>query len=62
MSSAAYAMPKATPPSLAYRGDDAKAKRIVAGLIGDIGFEPMDAGALGAARYTERTDSRTYLG
>ncbi|MFL5639451.1 MAG: NADPH-dependent F420 reductase [Gemmatimonadaceae bacterium] len=40
-------------PSLAYCGDDAKAKKVAAQLISDVGFEPMDVGPLRIARYTE---------
>ncbi len=40
-------------PSLLYSGDDAKAKRVAAQLIRDVGFEPIDAGPLRIARYTE---------
>ena len=40
-------------PSLVYCGDDAKAKQVVAELIGDVGFEPIDIGALRMARYSE---------
>jgi hypothetical protein len=40
-------------PSLVYCGDDAKAKRVAAELIGDVGFEPVDIGALRMARYSE---------
>lgn len=40
-------------PSLLYCGDDAGAKRIAAGLIRDAGFDPVDAGPLRMARYTE---------
>ena len=40
-------------PSLIYCGDDAKAKRVAAELIGDVGFEPIDIGALRMARYSE---------
>ena len=40
-------------PSLVYCGDDRKAKRIAARLIRDVGFEPVDAGPLRIARYTE---------
>ena len=36
-----------------YCGDDADAKRIVKGLIEEIGFEAIDAGALKAARLLE---------
>jgi len=40
-------------PSLLYCGDHAKAKHTVARVIEDIGFEPVDAGPLRIARYTE---------
>lgn len=40
-------------PSLVYYGDDAKAKQLTAGLIADVGFEPVDAGPLRIARYAE---------
>ena len=40
-------------PSLVYCGDDADAKSVAAGLIRDVGFDPVDAGPLGIARYTE---------
>jgi 8-hydroxy-5-deazaflavin:NADPH oxidoreductase len=40
-------------PSLVYCGDDAKSKEVAAGLIRDVGFEPIDAGPLRIARYTE---------
>ena len=39
--------------SLVYCGDDSKSKKIVAGLINDAGFDPIDAGPLRIARYTE---------
>jgi predicted dinucleotide-binding enzyme len=44
---------KAPRPSLVYCGDDARAKKVAAKLIGDVGFEPVDAGPLRIARYTE---------
>lgn len=44
---------QAARPSLAYCGDDESAKRVAAVLIGDVGFEPVDAGPLRIARYTE---------
>jgi len=44
---------KAARPSLVYSGDDAKSKAIVAELIRDAGFDPVDAGPLRIARYTE---------
>jgi predicted dinucleotide-binding enzyme len=44
---------KATKPSLVYCGDDARSKKVVAELIRDVGFEPVDAGPLRIARYTE---------
>jgi predicted dinucleotide-binding enzyme len=40
-------------PSMTYCGDDDSAKQIVATLIRDIGFEPVDAGPLRIARYME---------
>ena len=40
-------------PSLVYCGDHEKAKELVAKLIRDVGFEPVDAGSLHIARYTE---------
>jgi predicted dinucleotide-binding enzyme len=42
-----------TPPSLVYCGDDAHANELAARLIRDVGFEPVDAGPLHVARYTE---------
>jgi hypothetical protein len=44
---------KDTRPSLVYCGDDASGKEIAAELIRDVGFEPVDAGPLRIARYTE---------
>jgi len=44
---------KATRPSLVYCGDDESGKGIAAELIRDVGFDPVDAGALRIARYTE---------
>ena len=40
-------------PSLVYCGDGHDAKQIVASLIRDVGFEPVDAGPLRIARYLE---------
>ena len=40
-------------PSLVYYGDHGAAKRRVARLIRDVGFQPVDAGALKVARYAE---------
>jgi predicted dinucleotide-binding enzyme len=40
-------------PDLVYCGDDEGAKVLAARLIHDVGFEPVDAGALQIARYTE---------
>jgi predicted dinucleotide-binding enzyme len=40
-------------PSLVYCGDDAKAKKVAVQLIQDVGFDPVDAGPLRIARYTE---------
>lgn len=42
-----------TRPSLIYCGDDPRAKKTAARLIRDVGFDPVDAGALDIARYTE---------
>jgi predicted dinucleotide-binding enzyme len=44
---------KGTPPSVVYCGDNPKAKKVAAQLISDVGFEPIDAGPLRMARYTE---------
>jgi len=44
---------KATRPSLVYCGDDQSAKNVAAQLIRDTGFDPIDAGPLRIARYTE---------
>jgi len=40
-------------PSLVYCGDDPKSKKTAAELIRDVGFDPVDAGPLRVARYTE---------
>jgi len=40
-------------PSVVYCGDNARAKKVAAQLISDVGFEPIDAGPLRIARYTE---------
>jgi len=42
-----------TPPTLVYCGDDRNAKDVAAKLIADVGFDPIDAGPLHIARYTE---------
>jgi predicted dinucleotide-binding enzyme len=44
---------KTNRPSLVYCGDEASSKGMVAVLIRDVGFEPVDAGPLRIARYTE---------
>ena len=44
---------KPTRPSLVYCGDDVLGKKVAAALIRDVGFEPVDAGGLRLARYTE---------
>jgi len=44
---------KSRRPSLIYCGDNAKAKSVAASLIRDTGFDPIDAGPLSQARYTE---------
>ena len=43
----------ATRPSLVYCGDKQRGKRVAATLIHDAGFDPVDAGPLRIARYTE---------
>jgi hypothetical protein len=43
----------ATRPSLVYCGDDTEANEVTATLIRDAGFDPVDAGSLWIARYTE---------
>jgi predicted dinucleotide-binding enzyme len=40
-------------PSLVYCGDHEDAKDVAAGLIRDVGFDPVDAGPLRIARYME---------
>jgi predicted dinucleotide-binding enzyme len=40
-------------PAVCYCGDDNHAKRITARLIRQLGFEPVDCGALESARYLE---------
>jgi predicted dinucleotide-binding enzyme len=40
-------------PSLVYCGDDERAKDAASQLIGDVGFDAVDAGPLQIARYTE---------
>jgi predicted dinucleotide-binding enzyme len=40
-------------PSLVYCGDDAGAKEVAVRLIRDARFDPVDAGPLWIARYTE---------
>jgi len=44
---------KAKRPSLVYCGDDSGPKELAAGLIRDVGFDPVDAGPLRIARYLE---------
>jgi len=44
---------KARRPSLVYCGDDRKGKKVAVRLIRDAGFDPVDAGPLRIARYTE---------
>ena len=51
--SAFAARRKADRPGLVYCGDDRSAKRVAARLIRDVGFDPVDAGPLRVARYTE---------
>src|SRR2546425_13183221 len=40
-------------PSLVYCGDDQRSKAVVAELIRDVGFDPLDVGPLRIARYTD---------
>jgi hypothetical protein len=44
---------KKTRPDLVFCGDSGKAKKTAARLIRDIGFNPVDVGALSIARYVE---------
>jgi predicted dinucleotide-binding enzyme len=44
-----FEQPPPTPPTLVFAGDDAGAKEIVASLIRDAGFDPVDAGDHGQA-------------
>src|SRR5205814_2257397 len=44
---------KARRPSLVYCGDDARSKKVAAGLIRDVGLDPVDAGPLRRARCPE---------
>src|SRR5947199_9805971 len=44
---------KATIPSLVSCGEDPKSKQTAAELIREVGFDPVDAGPLRIARYTE---------
>jgi len=44
---------KSPRPGLVYCGDDPESKDLAAGLIRDVGFDPVDAGPLRIARYTE---------
>jgi len=44
---------KKSRPDLVYCGDNEKAKRAAARLIRDVGFHPVDVGALSIARYVE---------
>jgi len=44
---------KAPPPSMVYCGDKQRGKHIAATLIRGVGFNPIDAGPLRIARYTE---------
>lgn len=43
----------AHPPVQLLAGDDAAARQTVAGLLSDLGFEPLDAGGLSRARLLE---------
>jgi len=49
-----FAARRRTPrPGLVYCGDDPDSKDLAARLIRDVGFDPVDAGPLRIARYTE---------
>lgn len=50
MASPVYGSTKTT---MFYAGDDSEAKKIAAKLASELGFEPVDAGALSAARFLE---------
>jgi predicted dinucleotide-binding enzyme len=41
------------PPAVSFCGNDKRAKRVVARLIRQIGFEAVDCGAVETARYLE---------
>jgi predicted dinucleotide-binding enzyme len=44
---------RAQKPSCVYCGDEPRSKKVAARLIADVGFEPVDVGALRMARHTE---------
>ena len=44
---------KSRKPSLIYCGDHRRSKEVAATLIADAGFDPLDAGPLRLARYSE---------
>jgi 8-hydroxy-5-deazaflavin:NADPH oxidoreductase len=44
---------KTNKPSMVYCGDDSRSKDVAAELIHDTGFDPVDAGPLSIARFTE---------
>lgn len=48
-----YEAKRKTRPNLVYCGDNEDAKKVTATLIRDVGFDPIDAGPLRIARYTE---------
>jgi hypothetical protein len=48
-----FAEPPSPPASLVLAGDDAGAKELVAGLVRDAGFEPVDAGGGDAVPHVE---------
>jgi predicted dinucleotide-binding enzyme len=45
--------PDSPPPALVYCGDDPGAKAVAAGLISDLGFEPVDVGGAEATPWVE---------
>ena len=48
-----FAAPPVPAASLVYSGDDAAAKELVAGLVRDAGFEPVDGGGSDATPHVE---------
>jgi len=55
-----YSLPEEDRHAIYIAGDDAEAKEIVAGLIRDIGFAPVDTGSLQAGGRMQQPDSPIY--